>query len=373
MGFSSAAGGLGIIETVDGAGIRLRRFRDDDAADLVAACNDPLTQRFIPLLPSPYGLVDARDWINRGAPNSFTKGGGAFAVVDPASDRILGAVGVNATTPGQGEIGYWIAPWARCRGVATAACTALTGAAFSAGISRLELHAQPENAASQRVAIASGYYREGLLRGGGIARDGRRYDLVSWARLSTDPPGPSPRLLPDLPDAAITDGVVTLRPLRTDDAAVTHALRVLPDVIATSVPPLAPSLADVERMCARAESDWLAGTHARLAIVDAASDRYAGEIGLYYSEPSTGQAMVGYSMLPAWRRKGFATRAVRLLSSWAFSIGVARVIAGTAPTNVGSQRVLMAAGFQQEGYQRSRLPGIDGERIDDVLFALLPR
>ena len=49
-----------------------------------------------------------------------------------------------------------------------------------------------------------------------------------------------------------------------------------------------------------------------------------------------------------------------------------RLIAGTAPENEASRRVLKAAGFRQEGYQRSRLPGIGGTRIDDLLFAVLP-
>jgi RimJ/RimL family protein N-acetyltransferase len=34
--------------------------------------------------------------------------------------------------------------------------------------------------------------------------------------------------------------------------------------------------------------------------------------------------------------------------------------------------VLERAGFEREGYQRSRLPGPDDTRIDDILYALLP-
>ena len=83
-----------------------------------------------------------------------------------------------------------------------------------------------------------------------------------------------------------------------------------------------------------------------------------GEIGLYYQEPPTGQAMIGYSMMPAWRGAGYTTRAVRLLALWAFAeTSVARLVAGTLPDNIGSQRVLQKAGFRREGYARSRLPG----------------
>jgi len=62
-----------------------------------------------------------------------------------------------------------------------------------------------------------------------------------------------------------------------------------------------------------------------------------------------------------------------LLSLWVFAeTGIVRLIAGTLPTNLGSQRVLEKAGFTREGYLRSRLPGPNGTRIDDVQFVLLP-
>ena len=39
---------------------------------------------------------------------------------------------------------------------------------------------------------------------------------------------------------------------------------------------------------------------------------------------------------------------------------------------MGSQRVLEKAGFEREGYLRSRLPGPDGTRIDDVIRSCSP-
>jgi RimJ/RimL family protein N-acetyltransferase len=368
--------GLAAAETIDGHGVRLRRFRADDAEDIVAACNDPLAQRFVLALPRPYTPQDAQWWIAEGSPQAFTTGGAALAIADPATGRLLGAVGVTtpAETPGRGEIGYWVAPWARGRGAATAACVALTEAAFADGYVRLRLLTDPENGPSQRVAIAAGYWREGLLREAATDRDGRRWDMVQWARLASDPPGPSRRLLPDVPRTGLTDGVVRLRPLGRADIGDTYGLRSLPDVVATSVPPRRPEPAEVAHICAHAESQWLAGMRASLTIRDAASDAYAGEIGLYFNEPDVSQAMIGYCMVTAWRRKGYATRAVRLLSAWAFEqVGLVRLVAGVAPDNVGSQKVLTGAGFQQEGYQPARQPGPDGTRVDNLLFGLVNR
>src|SRR6266536_3519936 len=245
--------------------------------------------------------------------------------------------------------------------------------AFEQGYGRLELRAEPENAPSQRVAIAAGYAREGILRGGALRRDGSRVDVTLWARLAADPPGPSLRLLPDLPGGELSDSTVTLRPLHAEDVEALYELHELPEVVAAQVPPEQVSRERLARWCARAENDWLAGTRAALTVRDAVTDVLAGEIGLFYREPNTGQAMIGYDLVPAWRGRGYASRAVRLLAAWAFErTGIVRLIAGTAPENVASQRVLESTGFRREGYQRSRLPGLAGPRIDDLLYALLP-
>jgi len=198
-------------------------------------------------------------------------------------------------------------------------------------------------------------------------------DLLMWSRLSTDPPGPLPRLLPDLPGGELSDGVVTLRPVGPDDAADLYRLQSRPEIVAARVPPTPRDREQVDRHCAGAEADWLAGVKARLTVRDAVTDAFAGDIGLFYAEPGTGQAMIGYSLAPEWRGHGYASRAVRLVCGYAFGqTGIARLVAGTAPDNEASQRVLLATGFRREGYQRSRLPGPAGTRIDDVMWALLP-
>jgi RimJ/RimL family protein N-acetyltransferase len=108
-------------ESIDGHRVRLRRYREEDADDVRAACDDPVTQRFLPLLPTPYTREDALWWITEGSRAVFASGGGAYAVADPATDRLLGGIGLTHLREGAGEIGYWIAPWARRAGVATAA------------------------------------------------------------------------------------------------------------------------------------------------------------------------------------------------------------------------------------------------------------
>jgi RimJ/RimL family protein N-acetyltransferase len=364
------------MDVLRGDRVVLRPFREDDAADVASGCADPVTQRFLPHLPSPYTIDDARWWIGTGAPAAVAAGHLAYGFADPTTDRIIGGGGVSRGTDA-GEVGYWVAPPARGAGVATEATRLLVTQAFAGGVHRVVLHTHPENLSSQRVAIKAGFTREGIARGAGQGRDGSAYDKIVWARLATDPPGPSRRTLPDLPGppgnaGELTDGVVSLRALTSADADDTYALRILPECVLRSVPPVEPDRAEVERRCAQAASMWLAGVRADLTIRDVASGVYAGEIGLYYAESGLQQAMIGYSVTREWRGRGYATRAVNLLVGWAFvALGVARVIAGTAPDNAASHRVLARAGFVREAYMRDRLPGPGDTRIDDIQWVRL--
>ncbi|SNY28702.1 GNAT family N-acetyltransferase [Paractinoplanes atraurantiacus] len=359
---------------INGEGVRLRAFRPEDAEALAEGYNDQMSQRFLTVVPSPFTVAQAETFIVERIDSLFAEGGAFYAVADPETDELLGGVGFDKAVPsrGQAEIGYWVGPWARGCGVATAAVRTMSAHAFKHGLHRLELVTHWDNPVSQRVALAAGYQREGVRRGAQPNRDGGRDDMLAFARLASDDGEAVPRLLPDLPGGELTDGVVRLRPLGPGDTAFLTELRSLPDVVNTSVPPVPPTPEKIRQRCFWAEAHWLAGTRADLVIEDAVTGEPAGDIGLFNDEPVTGQAMIGYSMLPAFRGRGFPTRAAQLLSLWVFAeTGVARLIAGALPTNKGSQRVLEKAGFRQEAYLRSRLPGPDGGRVDDVQYVLL--
>ena len=130
--------------------------------------------------------------------------GAEFACVEPGDDRaILGGASVYDIEAADARacVGYWLAPHARGRGIATRAVRLLARWAFAdLGIERLQLTCGPDNAASQRVAERAGFTREGVLRSQ-IAFKGGRRDTVVFSLLPGELSipancGPGPPRLP---------------------------------------------------------------------------------------------------------------------------------------------------------------------------------
>ena len=82
--------------------------------------------------------------------------------------------------------------------------------------------------------------------------------------------------------------------------------------------------------------------------VDESGGRIAIGNGGFKGPPSDRAVEIGYSIVPAYQRRGFATEGVRALIAWAFSHdGVDRVVAQTLPESGPSQALLRSLGFRK--------------------------
>ncbi|HEY7484628.1 MAG TPA: GNAT family N-acetyltransferase [Streptosporangiaceae bacterium] len=163
--------------------LTLRPFEEDDAADVAEAVKDAEIRRWMAWAPD-HTPAQARDWCMVHA-HAGPEDQVNFAIV--ANGRCSGAIGLNRVSwsTGRVEIGYWVAPWARRRGYAVEATSAVAAYAFEKGLHRVELLAATGNAPSQRVAERAGFTREGVLREVLVVPGGRA-DGVLFSLLRGD-------------------------------------------------------------------------------------------------------------------------------------------------------------------------------------------
>jgi RimJ/RimL family protein N-acetyltransferase len=114
-----------------------------------------------------------------------------FAIADPQSGEPIGEIGlVGISWPNRrAGLSILVLPAFRRAGAGREAIELLVGWAHGElGLHRIQLHTLPENAPMQRLAEASGFVREGVLRDYSFER-GRFVDNVVYARLSAGPLG----------------------------------------------------------------------------------------------------------------------------------------------------------------------------------------
>lgn len=172
--------------SLTGQNVTLRPLCPDDAPEVAAACDDRQIQQWLPL-PSPYTLDQARWYCETFAPQRRTSGFGLVFAIE-LGGRFAGVIDLKRTdwAGRTTEIGYWMAPWARGRGLMAEAVGLLTRWVLAdQQFCRVELRIAPANEPSQRVARAAGYTFEGTLRNAGWIHDGR-VDLDCYSFIDAD-------------------------------------------------------------------------------------------------------------------------------------------------------------------------------------------
>jgi RimJ/RimL family protein N-acetyltransferase len=175
--------------TVRGNDVVLRPWSEDDFDALLRRINDPAIAAFLDRIPQPYTEEDARTWFAISADGWRDGTAATFGIHVDNVDGVVGGIGIrflDDLDEGGAEIGYWVGAELRGRGVATSATRAAAEWAFATvpDLARLQLRADVENVASNRVAEKSGFTREGVLRAQRYnERLGRRVDFVMWSLL----------------------------------------------------------------------------------------------------------------------------------------------------------------------------------------------
>jgi RimJ/RimL family protein N-acetyltransferase len=174
----------------------------------------------------------------------------------------------------------------------------------------------------------------------------------------------------EIPVEGISDDAIRLR-LRTDadSPAIVAACRD-PEIVRFTRVPESYDESTAAEWAAESQRQREAGTGLHLVVADAEGDQLLGSIGAHVNRDE-GRCDVGYWLAPWARGRGAMTRAVLLLSRWAFeALQVERIEITIEPENAASRAVAERAGYTFEGVLRSHTE-IKGTRRDMAMYSLL--
>lgn len=170
-----------------GERVRLRPPHDSDVARMMSGAADPDTQHWLAGLPAAYGPGEAWGFLELIREWEFLGLHWSWVIADPATDEFLGSVTLFrlGDEADHGEIGYWVHPDSRGRGVATEAVALVADLALGAGGPHhsLTIRTARGNDASARVAASAGFTPTGFAAGAERLRDGSHPDLLIHSRV----------------------------------------------------------------------------------------------------------------------------------------------------------------------------------------------
>lgn len=164
---------------------------DTDVDAIYAACQDADIQRYT-TVPSPYERRHAEQFVPKVAQGWADDSERTWAIRD--GEALVGMIGLYRLGAGGAEIGYWMAPEARGRGLLTEAARLVVEWGFDSdgmALERIEWRAVVGNAASARAGQRLGFRYEGLLRLGLAGPHGRDDGWIAGL-LGTDDRTPQP-------------------------------------------------------------------------------------------------------------------------------------------------------------------------------------
>lgn len=171
------------------------------------------------------------------------------------------------------------------------------------------------------------------------------------------------------PQPELTDGVVVLRSWREED--IEEALAGHDELIAHwfGFPETGPS-AEQHRAAIERWQEGYADQRRHVGFVVEHEGTIVGAVDVRKVAEGTGE--LSWTLYAGQRGKGYATRAVRLLSDYAIDVlGLGRVEAKIEPGNDKSIRVATRAGLRREGVRR--VPPGTGERAETTEYVVLAR
>lgn len=161
--------------------VEIRSQKISDAKRFFEILTNP---NFLYLGTNVKSVAGEREWLRRNPQKRRENKEWNYAII--YGGQLVGAIGIKISQHRSyiGEIGYFLDEKYWGRGITTKAVRLVEGEAFKRlKLSRLEILMRPENKASERVAIKSGYRKEGRMRKAIKDRTGKIWDAWLYAKV----------------------------------------------------------------------------------------------------------------------------------------------------------------------------------------------
>ena len=320
---------------------RLRPMRAEDAADYAEGTADAAVRARAHLPETQYTPASVRAMIAESVEPGLARGDLAvLTIADPATDAFAGSLVLFDVTAAEAEVGFWMHPDHRGRGLARAAVELAAELAAGSGLRRLRARTVPDNTASQALLTGAGFAVEG--RGAGTAPSGEEVELLTLVRE-----------LPHPMDLPVDTDRLRLRLHREQDREALLAIYSRPDVARHLLEePWTPedSRRRIEERLARTGLHTGEGA---LALVIEHEGRVLGDVALWLTDRAHLAAEIGWVLDPAAGGQGLATEAVRAVLDLAVrESGLHRVAARMDARNTASARLAERVGMRREAHLR---------------------
>lgn len=161
--------------------ITLRLQKISDAKRFFEILNNP---NFIYFGVMPKSVEDEKNWLRGNQKCRKENTSWNYAIL--YNNKVVGGIGVKINYHRRyvGEIGYFLDENYWGRGITSRAVKLVEKICFQKlKLKRIEIIMQPENKASEKVAIKNKYQKEGLMRKAIKGKDGKMKDCLLYAKV----------------------------------------------------------------------------------------------------------------------------------------------------------------------------------------------
>ncbi len=133
------------------------------------------------------------------------------------------------------------------------------------------------------------------------------------------------------------------------------------------------TIEDTREFIRRSASDWMLHSSMGYTLFERESGVMLGGIGFHVHDWQIAAFEIGYWLSDTAEGHGYASEAVRVLTTYLFdSLGARRIMIGCDARNSRSSRVPERLGYVLEGCLRGDRPDVDGNPRDSLIWAMLP-